>query len=110
MDFADFCPSFCTLSPLLVFSTNKKMMALYFVGEKHQRRQPFLSASRIKRIRGFRGFLGSCTEVRILREDLSTLLRKLFLCGLKLMVVEQGGFSVRCISQGLKAEFSVVAL
>ncbi len=56
IDFADFSPSFCPFSPLLVFSTNKTNKVFYFVGEKHQRRLFFLSASRIERIEGFRGF------------------------------------------------------
>jgi hypothetical protein len=42
-------------SPLLMFFTNKSM-DLYFVGEKHQRRRPFFSASRMIRMKGFCGF------------------------------------------------------
>jgi len=50
-----FVPSLFTLVGVV---TNKSM-ALYFVGEKHQRRWPFLSASRINRIEGF---WDSCAE------------------------------------------------
>jgi hypothetical protein len=56
MDIVDYVYDFQALSPLLVLSPTIPRW-LFFVGEKHQRRRHFLSASRTKRIEGLSGFL-----------------------------------------------------